>query len=127
MKFKTLLLITALNPLYAVADSSNHYSHISKADSKTIGQCEIEIINSSTQYVTVYGTFEDGSPLTPFGAFPDNSSHFISLFYNGYCHPHMFLDILDVYGAHIYTAYTAPNKTIRIVPYLTNQVKVTFK
>ena len=125
MKFKTLLLLAALSPLSLHA-ANYQYSHPSKTDAHGIGVCEIEIINSSTQYVTVYGTFDDGSPLTPFGIMPDNVSRYISLFYNGYCHANMFLDILDSKGYHIYTAYTSPNKTIRIIPYLTNEVKVTF-
>jgi hypothetical protein len=87
------------------------------------GYCEIEVINDSYDNVTVYGRFDDGSTMPPFNIYTYESPHYISLFYYNYCHRDMYLDVVTFSGYHIYSAYTSANSTVRIVPYLANQVK----
>ena len=87
------------------------------------GYCEVEIINSSYDNVTVYGRFDDGSSLIPFNIYSFERPYYISLYYYNYCHRDMFLDIVTFSGYHVYSGYTNTESTIRIVPYLANQVK----
>lgn len=88
------------------------------------GFCEIEIINSSFDDVIVYGTFDEGSVMTPFNVYRYESPHYISNFFNGYCHPVMYLDIFTFRGYRIYSGYTQSNSTVNIIPYLNKQTKV---
>jgi len=91
---------------------------------KLAGYCEIEVINQSYRDVLVSGTFDDGYPLDPFILYSFELPHYISLFYNGYCHYGMDLYIDSAYGYPLYSAYTRGGTTVRIVPYLKDKAKV---
>lgn len=132
MKLKSLLFICCLTMLGSVSAADRHMHP--KNDSNTMaasstknafspGYCEIEVLNRSFDDVTVYGTFDDGSALIPFNAYSFESPHYISLFYYNYCHRNMYLDVVTFDGYHIYSGYTRVDTTVKIVPYLTNQVK----
>lgn len=87
------------------------------------GYCEIEVINNSYDNVRVYGVFDDGISLQPFNVYSFESPHYISLYYYGYCHAGMNLYVDTWSGYHVYGGYTPTGTTIRIVPYLANQLK----
>ena len=131
-KIIILCWLTVISNVYA----SNHHSHPNYKDtppaagiSTTIkagyaGYCEIEIINSSFDDVRVGGVFYDGSPLWPFVIYGYESPHYVSLYYDGYCHYGMDLFIESYYyGYRLYSGFTYSESTIRIVPYLKNRVK----
>jgi hypothetical protein len=80
------------------------------------GYCQIEIINQSLTDVYVHGIFDDGSTVD-FSIYQYESPHYISLFYNYYCHNSMYITIQSPYYT-IYSGWTDVNSTIRIVPYL---------
>ena len=108
------------------AFAANQHSHVQSKSAANVPWtfgCEIEIVNRSYDDVTVFGVFDDGSPLAPFNIYSFEAPHYISLYYNGYCHDGMELDIDSFSGAHIYGNYVRVGSTIRIVPYLLNQVK----
>ncbi|STX29543.1 Uncharacterised protein [Legionella beliardensis] len=137
MKLKSLLLACGLG-LLSTAYAENHHVHPkaeglkseavnSAKKAMTPGYCEIEIINNSYDNVTVYGRFDDGSSLTPFNVYSFEAPHYIDLHYYGYCHRDMYLDIVTFNGYHIYSGYTRSETTVRIVPYLKNQVKAEIK
>jgi len=88
------------------------------------GYCEIEIINLSFDDVTVYGQFDDGEILEPFNVYSFESPLYIPLYYYGYCHAGMNLSINTFRGDYIYSGYVPTGMSIRIVPYLANQLKV---
>ncbi|KTD53049.1 hypothetical protein Lqui_0004 [Legionella quinlivanii] len=132
MKLKALLFVSCFG-LLGSSYAENHHVY-PKADAVQAqastqkgamlpGYCEIEVINSSFDNVTVYGTFDDGTTLTPFDVYTFESPHYIDLFYYGYCHKTMYLDIVTFSGYHIYSGYTRVNSTVRIVPYLNKQPK----
>lgn len=85
--------------------------------------CEIEIVNRSYADVNVFGIFDDGTPLEPFNIYSFELPHYISLYYNGYCHAGMELDIDTFGGEHVYAGYVSGGSTVRIVSYFLNQVK----
>ena len=87
------------------------------------GYCEIEIINRSYEDVRVYGVFDDGYPMEPFTIYSFEGPHYISLYVYGYCHAGMDLYIDTWSGYHLYAGYTPRRRSIRIVPYLSNQLK----
>lgn len=80
------------------------------------GFCQIEIINQSFTDVRVFGTFDDGS-VVDFDIYRFESPHYISLFYNFFCHSGMYITIQSPYYT-IYSGWTNVNSTIRVVPYL---------
>ncbi|KTD32048.1 hypothetical protein E3983_03665 [Legionella israelensis] len=129
MKLKTFLLICCFS-LASNLFAANLHKHpkaddpASKPAEKKLmspGYCEIEIINDSYDNVSVHGTFDDGT-YVDFTVYRYEAPHYISLYYYGYCHPDMYLDIYTPY-AKIYSGYTRVNSTVRIVPYLKNQAK----
>ncbi|MGH7660989.1 MAG: hypothetical protein ACRENA_08785 [Vulcanimicrobiaceae bacterium] len=84
------------------------------------GYCEIELINSMNNDVSVHGTFDDGHPLTRFRMYAHETPHYISLHYSGYCHSGMRLTVESIQTPHnevIYNAWTHKDATVRIVPY----------
>lgn len=87
-----------------------------KASVTSPGYCEIELINLTNNYVTVTGLFDDNVSLTPFTIMPYDAPHYISLYYYGYCHNGMYLD-LRANGSLLYSKYTVVNTTLRVVPY----------
>lgn len=134
MKIKSVLFACCLG-LMGTAVAGNRHTH-PKADVNNASvsaekntknamsprYCEIELVNNSYDNVTVYGQFDDGSTLSPFNLYTGEYDS-ISLDYYGYCHRDMYLDIVTFSGYHIYSGYTRSGSTVRIVPYLTNQVK----
>jgi len=87
------------------------------------GYCEIEIINNSFDDIRVYGVYDDGASMTPFNMYSFEAPYYIPLYYYGYCHAGMNLYIDTFSGYHIYAGYTERRSTIRVVPYLANQLK----
>ena len=132
MKIKSLLFVCGLSLMSSVFAGNRHVHpdvNANKTENPVLNKslmpnfCEIEIINSSWDNVTVYGQFDDGSALIPFNIYSYESPYYISTYYYGYCHSDMYLDIVTFSGYHVYTGYTRTESMIRIVPYLTNQVK----
>lgn len=129
MKLKSLLFIVCFS-LFTNVFAANVHLHpkADTEDKKTIqkgvtypGYCQIEIINDSFTDVRVYGTFDDGSTVD-FNIYRFESPHYISLFYNFYCHSGMYITIQSPYYT-IYSGWTNTNSTIRVVPYLKAGVK----
>ncbi|MDP1615493.1 MAG: hypothetical protein Q8L68_06820 [Methylococcales bacterium] len=89
----------------------------------SFGGCEIEIINDSFSNVTVYGRYDDGIPLIPFNVYSYEFSHYIDLYYNGYCHSGIYLSIVTFSGSTIFSAWVYTGSTLHIVPML-SQLKV---
>jgi hypothetical protein len=134
MKLRSLLYVVCLGFLTTVfADNRHGYPNTdtNTATKKTMlpGYCEIEIINNSYSDVTIYGTFDDGAPLSPFNVYRLGIPQYIDLFYydpmkDKYrCHDDMYLDIVTYNGYHIYSGYTRTGTTVELVPYLTKQIK----
>lgn len=135
MKLKSLILGLCVS-LCSTVFAANQHLHPqantteNKPAEKSVswaGYCEIEIINNSFEDVRVYGVFDDGVALQPFNVYSFESPHYISLFYYGYCHAGMDIYIDTFSGYHLYAGYTERRSTIRIVPYLANQVKAEVK
>ena len=79
------------------------------------GYCQIELINDSHENVMVHAAFDDGSS----SAFPMQARdhpHYISLFYNHYCHSGVEVRVTDQRGI-LYHAWTRVSATVRIVPH----------
>lgn len=132
MKLRSLIIGLCVSLCSSVFAANQHvHPQADQADNKTItakkasyaGYCEIEVINSSFNNVTVYGVFDDGVALAPFDVYSFESPHYISLYYYGYCHEGMNLYIDTWSGYNIYASYTYAGSTVRVVPYLTNQLK----
>ena len=131
MKLKSLILVLCVS-LCSSVFATNQHSHLvaNNTDNSPLdknstlpGYCEIEIINRSYEDVRVYGVFDDGVYLDPFTIYSFEGPHFISLYFYGYCHQGMDLYIDTWSGYHLYAGYTPRRRSIRIVPYLTNQLK----
>lgn len=131
MKIKSLILTCCLSLAgTAIADTRHTHSAAQQApaaakqsaqNAYTPGYCEIELYNDSYDNVTVYGQFDDNSVMPPFSMYTWDAPHIISLYYYGYCHASMYLDIVTFSGYHIYSAYTQPGAMIHIRPYLKKQ------
>lgn len=131
MKLKTLifgLCVGLCSSVFAV--SQTPLAQANKADdrvpSKNVsypGYCEIEIINNSFDDIRVYGVYDDGATMIPFNMYSFEAPHYIPLYYYGYCHAGMNLYIDTFSGYHVYAGYTERRTTIRVVPYLANQLK----
>jgi hypothetical protein len=124
MKLKSLLFIVSLCLFSQVFAANLHLNpKADKEDQQSIqkgltfpGYCQIEIINHSFTDVRVFGTFDDGA-IVDFNIYRFESPHYISLFYNFYCHSGMYLTIQSPFYT-IYSGWTDVNSTIRVVPYL---------
>jgi hypothetical protein len=137
MKLRSLILGICLSLCTSVFAANNQHLHpqANNTDNqpatngsvaknlKYPGYCEIEIINRSFSNVSVYGTFDDGTSLQPFDIYSFESPHYISLYYYGYCHYGMNIYINTFGGSYVYSGYTPVGTTIRVVPYLANQLK----
>ena len=131
MKLKTLifgLCIGLSSSLFAASQApisqANHPDE--RAPLKNVsypGYCEIEIINNSFDDIRVYGVYDDGATMIPFNIYSFEAAYYIPLYYYGYCHAGMNLYIDTFSGYHIYAGYTQRGSTIRVVPYLANQLK----
>lgn len=91
--------------------------------SPSFGSCEVEIINDSFSNVTVYGRYDDGIPLTPFNVYSYEFSHYIDLYYNGYCHSGIYLSIVTFSGYTIFSGWVYVGSTVHIVPLVGNKLK----
>jgi len=105
------------------ANQHNHAQEKVSTNAAWAYGCEIEIINRSYEDVTVFGVFDDGYPLEPFNVYSFEAPHYISLYFNGYCHNGMELDIDTFNGEHVFSGYVRGGRTVRVVPYLMNQMK----
>lgn len=132
MKIRTLILMLCVTLCSSVFATNQHLhpkatdTENDKAASKTVNYpafCEIEIINNSYDNVTVSGVFDDGVAMQPFNVYSFEAAHYISLYYYGYCHSGMNLYINTWNGYTLWSGYTPVQTSIRIVPYLANQVK----
>ena len=94
---------------------------------KWAGSCEVELINQSYMDVRVFGVFEDGADLDPFNIYSFSAPHYISLYYNGYCHAGIDLDIDTFTGYHVFGYYVRRGTTVLIVPDMMNMVKATVR
>ena len=124
MKLKSFLFVLCFS-LFSNVFAANTHLHpkANAADNKSIsknsiypGYCEIEVINDSFSDVRVFGTYEDGATVD-FSIYRYERPHYISLFYNFYCHSKMYLQIETPYYT-VYSGWTSVNSTVRIVPYL---------
>lgn len=122
MRIKSLVSII-LCCLFSVSFATTQHQHPAidqngkvNAGVTSPGYCEIELINLTNNYVTVTGVFDDNFSLIPFTMLPYDAPHKISLYYYGYCHNGMYLD-LRVNGGLIYSKYTVVNTTLRVVSY----------
>lgn len=127
MKLLKTVLFVACVSLFSSAFAVNMHLH-PKAEAKPAakgvtypGYCEIEIINDSYTDLRVYGTFDDGSTVD-FNVYRYEYPHYISLFYNFYCHSGMYITIQSPFYT-VYSGWTNVNSTVRIVPYLKDQAK----
>ena len=89
--------------------------------------CDVEIINQSYTDVQVFAVFEDGVALDPFNIYSFSPAHYISLYYNGYCHSGIDLDIDTFSGYHVFGHYVRRGTSVLIVPDMMNQVKATIR
>lgn len=129
MKLKSLLLVVCFSLFSQVFAANLHLSpKADEQDKKSIaknltypGYCQIEIINDSFTDLRVFGTFDDGATLD-FSIYRYESPHYISLFYDFYCHSGMYITIQSPYYT-VYSGWTNTNSTIRVIPYLKKQVK----
>lgn len=129
MKLKSFLFIICFCLFTNVFATNSHiHPKADEADKKAIaknltypGYCQIEIINDSFTDINVFGTFDDGSSIS-FNVYRYESPHYIDLYYYYYCHSGMYLTIESPYYT-VYSGWTNVNSTIRVVPYLKNQVK----
>ncbi len=109
---------------YATPHSKETEHHFSKKYNQQIlssssqasfaGTCEIEIINDSYDDLVVYGRFDDNNYMMPFNIPWRDAPHYVSLFYNGYCHQGMDFYIETTSGKLKYNGFTPVTKTIRI-------------
>lgn len=94
---------------------------------KWAGNCEVEIINKSYMDVRVFGVFDDGAELDPFNIYGFSPARYIPLYYNGYCHAGIDLDIDTFNGYHVFGYYVRRGTTVLIVPDMMSQVKATIR
>lgn len=119
MNLKKLVLIVCfalLSPSIS-ADIHRHVRAEETAGKEALraGFCEVKIINESYDDVSIGGMFEDGAPLTPFNLYASSSPAYISLYFSGYCHSSIFLDIRTFSGQPVFYDYAYANSIVRIV------------
>lgn len=120
MKFKfalSILLFGFASLLFA----GNYHSHPAPqnqqqdaGEKRTPGYCEVEIINNSYDIMKVFATFDDLSG-TQFDIYPFEAPHTISLYYYGYCHSNVYLEVLAPYY-RAYAGYLPVDHTLTIYP-----------
>lgn len=129
MKLKSLLFVVLVCFFSSLFAANTHLHPKADAGEKKStakgmmypGRCEVEIINDSYTDVYVYGTFDDNTYID-FSIYRYEAPHYISLFYYGYCHSGMYLDIRSPYGI-VYSGWTSVDSTVHIVPYLKKGAK----
>lgn len=136
MKFKALCLVVFLSLFSSTGFTTNLHVYPQTENNTAVeknnklglpGYCEIEIINNSYSDLRINGIFDDGTSLQPFNVYSFESPHYISLYYYGYCHAGMDLDIDTLNGYHVFGGYVRTHSTIRIMPYLSNKAKAEIK
>lgn len=133
------LLFIVSQPIFADSQANHHAYPGSKSNAPLVNasaqdtkpafySCDIEIINDSFSNVTVYGRYDDNVPLYPFDVYSYEYSHYIDMFYNGYCHSGMYLNIVTFSGYNIFSGYVFTGSTVHVVPYLKgNKTQVTIE
>lgn len=120
-----VFFLAGLLGFFSAAHAANQHVHPQadalKSSANWAGSCEIEIINRSFSDVRVFGLFDDGIPLEPFNVYSFELPHYISLYYNGYCHRGMELDIDTFNGMHVFGDYVRAGKTVEVFTQM-NQV-----
>ncbi len=119
LKIFALCLLTAIGFNLQAAQARHVRASVEKADSKKMlmpGYCEIEIDNRSFEPVHITGQFLDGLNLDPFDIYPNDASHYISVYYYG-CQSGMYLTISNFGGYVMYSGYTPVYQTLVIYPF----------
>jgi hypothetical protein len=89
--------------------------------------CDVEVVNDSFSNITVYGRYDDGVPLIPFNVYSYEYSHYVDLFYNGYCHSGVYLSVVTFSGYAIFSGYVFAGSTLHVVPSIAGKMKVEIK
>lgn len=119
-------------PMFAEESQNRHYYPAAeKVEAKTLTKdakakffgCDIEIINDSFSSVLVSGYYDDRMPLIPFSIYSFEFSHYIDMFYSGYCHSWMYLTIETFEHYPVFSSYVYTGSTIHIVPWFHNTIK----
>jgi hypothetical protein len=136
MKLQSMVL-SALMALASFSYAANQHLHpqASQADQQKMtskgltypGYCEIEVINSSYHDLVVSGQFDDWSYLDTFRIYAGDAPHYIDLFYHGYCHSGMNLNVQTLDGYYVYSQYTRTGETVRLVPGYLKGIKAEVK
>ncbi|MCA0403378.1 MAG: hypothetical protein LCH30_06205 [Proteobacteria bacterium] len=130
MKLRALLFTLCFAIFSTSFATNSHHTHpkANTADSKKAvkmaGYCEVEIVNRSYDDVTVYGRFDDGSPLQPFNIYAREIPHYIDLYYYGYCHSGISLYIESFGHYSVFEGYVPAGSTVEIVPFFGSKMKV---
>ncbi len=127
------LILVCLLCLSSAAFSNNRHVHSATgnaSDFKAAGVkaswmdgCEIQIINQSYADVRIFGIFDDGSSLEPFNIYSFEAPHYISLYYYGYCHEGMEIDIETFYGYPVFSGFVRRGTPLYITPYYGSRLK----
>lgn len=136
MKLKALLLCIGLGLASSGFAADNRHYHPSERDAPKTSEtapvkvtvkamspdfCEIEVINNSYENVLVYGRFEDGAELAPFPIYFGEYPHYINMFYYGYCHGYIDLNIDSFNRYRMFRGRVFVGESIPAVPYLMNK------
>lgn len=134
MRLKSLLVsigIAACSTVYAA--NVHIHPQASDTDKKVLSTqgvnsknaCEIAIENNSSAAVHVSGIFDDNTRLDDFYVNPGYRD-FIDLYYYGYCHASMYLEIQSYVYPYpvLYRGQTPVGSNLRIVNSLSNTIKV---
>lgn len=133
MKLKSLLLMFCLSLFSNVFAANMHLhpkadSHVNGSDAQSAkkemnypGFCQIEIINDSFTDVRVFGTFDDYSTID-FNIYRYEAPHYISLYYYGYCHNGMYINIQSPFST-VFSGWVNVDSTVRILPFKGKQAK----
>lgn len=111
MKLKSLAISTLLafaGSNFAFADQHHSYPGQEKVTqtAAAFGKCHIEIFNNTYDSVSIYAEYDSINKLH-FMMYP-KERHYISLNYNGSCHPSMYLEAYNSAGM-FYSGYTPVN------------------
>lgn len=79
--------------------------------------CSIEIINTNKDTASVFVTFDDRSAVHIL-VHTHEAPHYVSLFYDGYCHSGAHVRVeLRPSGHTVYDQWTNTDSTVRIIPF----------
>lgn len=118
MKFKSLFVVFCFCLFNAAFAENQHAPSLVNARSKsTTAQgpvCRIKIVNNSQEHITVFGIFDDTSPLHPFNIYKDEYQY-INLYYNGACHLGMNIRLVTFRGLQLCEGYVYANTVLYAV------------